>query len=438
MLASIRTILVFICISYHLQAQAQNVGIKTTSPLTALDVNGDFSLRKATLTLPAGGSNNVDLSTNKYSVYDFAGGALTGGAQLYGFTGGTDGRIVTFYNNSTTGAIQIMDESHPGSASSAAANRIVTGSGNAAVIYQNGSVTLRYDGQKQRWTIVGSNYTDGLSATSSSVWSTSGTNIFNSNAGNVGIGLNTPLAKLHVKEELEALRIEGSSSYISFHDNAGVRKGFLQSSGDNLYLGTPSTNTTGIMQFYLQNFPVMTILPNTNVGIGTSNPLQRFTVQASGIGITQEGGAGGPQIGFFASLGGAYLQTHNNFDLLFSTNNGSAQMILQKATGNVGIGTSNPTYKLSVNGNVRAKEVVVETGWADYVFDENYKLKDLSEVEKFIQQYKHLPNIPSATEIETKGLNLGEVQKKMMEKIEELTLYVIELKKEIELLKEKK
>jgi hypothetical protein len=128
----------------------QNVGIKTTSPQSALDINGDLTLRKATLTLPAGGSNNVDISTNKYSVYDFAGGALTGGAQIYGFTSGTDGRMITIFNNSTTAVIQIMDESHPGSASSLATNRIVTGSGNPAVIYQNGSATLRYDGQKQR------------------------------------------------------------------------------------------------------------------------------------------------------------------------------------------------------------------------------------------------------------------------------------------------
>jgi hypothetical protein len=157
-------LLCLICLPGSALLHAQNVGIKTTAPQSALDINGDITLRKGTLTLPAGGSNNVDISTSKYSVYDFAGGALTGGAQLYGFTGGTDGRIVTIFNNSTTAAIQIMNESHPGSASSLAANRIVTGSGNTAVIYQNGSATLRYDALKQRWTITSSNYTDGLSA----------------------------------------------------------------------------------------------------------------------------------------------------------------------------------------------------------------------------------------------------------------------------------
>ena len=85
-----------------------------------------------------------------------------------------------------------------------------------------------------------------------------------------------------------------------------------------------------------------------------------------------------------------------------------------------------------------AKEIVVETGWADYVFDKKYNRLTLEQVEAYIKKNNHLPNIPSAQEIQSKGANLGELQTKMMEKIEELTLYIIELKKEIELLKAKK
>ncbi len=106
--------------------------------------------------------------------------------------------------------------------------------------------------------------------------------------------------------------------------------------------------------------------------------------------------------------------------------------------GNVAIGTPDPLpgYMLSVNGHVKCKELVVETaGWPDYVFGDNHKLLPLGEVERFIQQHKHLPNIPAAAELEQEGLPVGEMQKKMMEKIEELTLYVIELKKEIEEIK---
>lgn len=106
--------------------------------------------------------------------------------------------------------------------------------------------------------------------------------------------------------------------------------------------------------------------------------------------------------------------------------------IYKNNTGNVGIGTNNPTYKLSVLGNIRSQEVVVETGWADYVFDKDYKLPALYQVEKFIQQNNHLPNIPSAAEIDRNGLHLGDTQKRRMEKIEELTLYVISQQKEID------
>jgi hypothetical protein len=114
-------------------------------------------------------------------------------------------------------------------------------------------------------------------------------------------------------------------------------------------------------------------------------------------------------------------------------------------SGNVGIGTTSPAYKLDVNGIIRTTEVKIETGWADFVFNDGYRLKPLSEVETFIKANKHLPEIPSATEIkENEGVNLGEMQVKLLQKIEELTLYLIqqentiqELKNAIRELKEK-
>ncbi|SHF23709.1 hypothetical protein [Dysgonomonas macrotermitis] len=98
--------------------------------------------------------------------------------------------------------------------------------------------------------------------------------------------------------------------------------------------------------------------------------------------------------------------------------------------GNVGIGTDTPQNKLDVNGTIRAKEVKVETGWADFVFDKDYKLPTLQEVENHINEYKHLPDIPSEKEVKENGISLGEMQAKLLQKIEELTLYVIDLKKE--------
>ncbi len=100
-------------------------------------------------------------------------------------------------------------------------------------------------------------------------------------------------------------------------------------------------------------------------------------------------------------------------------------------SGNVGIGTTTPgVHKLAVNGTVRAKEVVVDTGWSDFVFEEGYFLRPLEEVESHIQEHGHLPDVPSAATVESEGLPMGQAQKIMMQKIEELTLYMIDLKKE--------
>ena len=116
---------------------------------------------------------------------------------------------------------------------------------------------------------------------------------------------------------------------------------------------------------------------------------------------------------------------------------GSHVIINDAPLGNVGIGVYPSTYKLEVNGTTRSKEVIVETGWADYVFEENYKLRSIDEMEAFVKENKHLPNIPKASEIEKNGLKIGETNKAMMEKIEELALYIIQLKKEIDVLKAK-
>ncbi len=117
-------------------------------------------------------------------------------------------------------------------------------------------------------------------------------------------------------------------------------------------------------------------------------------------------------------------------------NYGNVRMVVQ-SKGNIGIGTSTPQNLLDVNGTIRAKEVKVESGWADFVFKPDYQLKPLSEVEQFITTNGHLPEVPTAKEVEQNGVNLGEMNAKLLQKVEELTLYLIEQKKEIELLKQK-
>jgi len=100
--------------------------------------------------------------------------------------------------------------------------------------------------------------------------------------------------------------------------------------------------------------------------------------------------------------------------------------------GNLSIGVANTQgYKLAVNGNIRAKEIKVENAnWPDYVFAKNYKLTSLQETERYIQEKGHLPGIPSAEEVKVNGIDLGEMNAKLLQKIEELTLQLIEKGKE--------
>jgi hypothetical protein len=100
-----------------------------------------------------------------------------------------------------------------------------------------------------------------------------------------------------------------------------------------------------------------------------------------------------------------------------------------KYDGKVGIGTKNPTHALTVNGIVKAEELVLNSVGADFVFEEDYQLPSLEEVETFIKKNKHLPEVPSAKDLQENGAGVGELQTILLQKIEEITLYVIEMKK---------
>lgn len=101
-------------------------------------------------------------------------------------------------------------------------------------------------------------------------------------------------------------------------------------------------------------------------------------------------------------------------------------------SGRVGIGTETPQYALDVIGTIRAREIIVNTDGADFVFDKDYVLPSLVEVKAHIEEKKHLPDIPSAVEMQQNGVGVSELSTKLLQKVEELTLYVIQQNEMIE------
>jgi hypothetical protein len=175
-----------------------------------------------------------------------------------------------------------------------------------------------------------------------------------------------------------------------------------------------------------------------NVGIGTQNPA--YTLDVVGNMRTSDFIAANQYIAVnkgssyrvaMNGQGDGYITGRNDNleDKFLIATNGNSYL----NGGNVGIGTTNPTSKLTVNGTVHSKEVKVDltVSGPDYVFEPAYALPSLDEVEQYVREKKHLPEIPTAKEMEQNGINLSEMNMLLLKKIEEMTLYLIEIKKEV-------
>lgn len=169
------------------------------------------------------------------------------------------------------------------------------------------------------------------------------------------------------------------------------------------------------------------LVPNGQVGMGLGDQFAYDSTSQPHYGFqwTQDSWTTSGPTYWLSSYGG----------LKFFTG-GTPKMVVT-GSGNVGIGTTNPQAKLAVNGEIFGTRVkVTQAGWADFVFDEGYKLPGLAEVENYIKNNKHLPEIPSAAEVEKEGLDVGEMNKRLLQKVEELTLYIIQQDKSISELQE--
>jgi hypothetical protein len=213
----------------------------------------------------------------------------------------------------------------------------------------------------------------------------------------------------------------------------------------DVFGGSWFSDSNGETSFYISNRGGLKV---NQVTVGSSNGINRFNLKAF-----QNGGNLNfylaPLASDFSSfgvkaffIGGLTLPAQNvTITTSATTPSGTdisaslaiSPVMITDGSGNMGLNTflPDPAYKLSVNGKMRAKEIRVETGWADDVFNSGYPLVSLATVKAYIDQHHHLPEIPSAQEISKNGLQVGEMNKLLMKKVEELTLYLIEMKAEI-------
>ncbi|OJJ17565.1 hypothetical protein BKI52_27265 [marine bacterium AO1-C] len=285
-------------------------------------------------------------------------------------------------------------------------------------------------------------------------------NIWYNGSGNVGIGTNNPDKKLTIKGELGFYRLNDNPTTVS--------AGYMSYYNNHLTLGINSNDPTNGIRFETTSGKLarLVIRNDGNVGIGEETPNERLVVKDGLIRIdvanTQDNNSPGlvalSNDDFTHTASGKYLNRYGFgffqfgsnpqrhaymsgfFGLHFFTGSNESRMTINQ-NGQVGIGVTNfdGDFKLYVDGGIRIRNAKVDlsTAWGDYVFETTYKLPTLSEVEAYIKANKHLPGVPSAATLEKEGLDLGEMQKTQMVKIEELTLYTIQLKKENDALKQK-
>jgi hypothetical protein len=238
--------------------------------------------------------------------------------------------------------------------------------------------------------------------------------------GNVGLGTSTPGARLHVFGSAtdDAFASAGpdpaSGPALNFgYGGASFGRGaaFL-----NVRPDASATPPNPSLRFFTNNVQRLIITNAGDIGIGTTNPAAKLEVSGGEVRLPPGAGAAGATHFNFAGDGKNYIR---------------GTTILADTGGSVGIGTTSPSSKLHVNGgDIRVSggsfiDDGVTLNAPDYVFEPSYRLMPLEQLREFVTQEKHLPNVPTSREVKEGGLNLSQFQMRLLEKVEELTLYTL-------------
>jgi len=400
-----------------------NVGIGTTSPAFPLDVNGAFHSSVS-------GGSNLFLSKNTGSSIEFNNGSGTQNAMIE--ADNSTNRLEFWTNTATnTGLVERMRINNLGNigigtTAPRAQLSVVSGTDNNGTFFPAGNAL-----------VVGAN------------------NALTSNTANLEVSSNSDAAA----DVGSSIGLGGR--FLSVGDPRDVGFAIIKGAKENGTLG----NGSGYLAFGTYGIggmvEKMRIASSGNIGIGTTSPVTTLDVMRNGI-----NGAGLASIAAFETdgktigdgmsilLGGRNSSNAQKFYSQIqtfitsptagtesaSTNfvglvGGTQTTYMTLTGGNVGIGTTDPgSYKLAVNGSIHSKAVIIDLiGWPDYVFKRDYKLMPLAQVKSYIDRNHHLPEMPTDKEVENRGLDVGEMNKLLTKKVEELTLYLIEKdKREIE------
>lgn len=267
--------------------------------------------------------------------------------------------------------------------------------------------------------------------------SSTSTNIYNCLGGKVGIATTSPNFDLSVGSGdsnfgLQKSDASPNAGYLRFGDNTGWK--FHIGRAKESFTASINTNITGVL---------MTVKDNGNVGIGTTNPSEQLHIAGASPAIMFEDNfIQTPQTTELTNFviradnGVGRLISNQSVSIFINGDNNDNNRFFSVIDNNDFFGSPGKTlFQINENGDASlcgdflCKKVKVQTGWCDFVFDENYQRMNYDEKEKFYEKNKHLPNIPSGKEIETTGLDVGDVMKGMIQNIEEDRLDITELYK---------